>query len=59
MYPCIPAGRLVRLAQGLAFVQAIGGVVFAVGYELEKNLVVPVTIHCLGNVVIFLLPIFW
>ena len=48
---------LVRPMQGFAIVQAIGGVVFAVSYELEKNLLVPITIHCLGNMAIFLLPV--
>ena len=47
---------LVRPMQGFAIVQAIGGVVFAVSYELEKNLLVPITIHCLGNLAIFSLP---
>ena len=44
---------LVRPMQGFAIIQAIGGVVFALAYELEKNLVVPITIHCLGNMAIF------
>ena len=48
---------LVGSTQGFAIVQAIGGVVFAVSYELEKNLLVPITIHCLGNMAIFLLPV--
>ena len=47
---------LARPVQGFAIVQAIGGVVFAASYELEKNLMVPITIHCLGNMAIFLLP---
>jgi hypothetical protein len=47
---------LVRSVPGYAITQAIGGVVFAVSYELEKNLMVPITIHCLGNMAIFLLP---
>ena len=42
-----------------AITQAIGGVVFAVSYELEKNLLVPITIHCLGNMAIFLLPLLY
>ncbi len=33
--------------------QLIGGILFAVSYELEKNLLVPITIHCLGNLAIF------
>lgn len=37
--------------------QIIGGVVFAVAYELEKNIMVPITIHISGNIAIFLLSI--
>lgn len=33
--------------------QLIGGVLFAVSYEIEKNLLVPITIHSLGNLAIF------
>jgi len=35
--------------------QLIGGILFAVSYEIEKNLLVPITIHSLGNVAIFTL----
>lgn len=35
--------------------QLIGGILFAVSYEIEKNLLVPITIHCLGNLAIFTL----
>jgi len=38
--------------------QLVGGIVFAVAYEKEKNLMVPITIHCLGNLAIFSLTIF-
>ena len=40
--------------------QVVGGLLFAVAYEVEKNLMAPITIHALGNMVIFalsLLPI--
>ena len=37
----------------LPVTQLIGGILFAVAYELEKNLLVPITIHCLGNLAIF------
>ena len=37
--------------------QLVGGIVFAIAYEKEKNLMVPITIHCLGNLAIFGLPI--
>jgi membrane protease YdiL (CAAX protease family) len=33
--------------------QIIGGILFAVSYELEKNLLVPMTIHFLANLAIF------
>ena len=33
--------------------QLIGGILFAASYELEKNLLVPITIHSLGNLAIF------
>ena len=34
-----------------------GGILFAMAYEIEKNLVVPVTIHALGNAAIFTLSL--
>ncbi|MCK4984544.1 MAG: CPBP family intramembrane metalloprotease, partial [Desulfobacterales bacterium] len=33
--------------------QLIGGILFAVAYEIEKNLLVPIIIHVLGNLAIF------
>jgi membrane protease YdiL (CAAX protease family) len=39
----------------LPITQAIGGILFAVSYEVEKNLLVPITIHSLGNLAIFTL----
>lgn len=33
--------------------QLIGGLVFAIAYEKEDNLMVPITIHILGNTAIF------
>ena len=35
--------------------QVAGGILFAVAYEVEKNLMVPITIHALGNMAIFAL----
>jgi hypothetical protein len=35
--------------------QLIGGIVFAIAYEREHNIMVPITIHCLGNIAIFYL----
>ena len=37
--------------------QMIGGILFAVAYELEKNLLVPIIIHVLGNLAIFTLAL--
>jgi len=37
----------------LPVTQLVGGIVFALAYEKEKNLMVPITIHCLGNLAIF------
>jgi len=33
--------------------QVVGGLLFALAYEVEKNLMVPITIHALGNTAIF------
>jgi len=41
------------LGHGFPLTQVVGGILFAVAYELEKNLMVPITIHCLGNLAIF------
>ncbi len=38
---------------GLPITQALGGIIFAVAYEVEGSLMVPITIHCLGNFAIF------
>jgi uncharacterized protein len=43
-------------AAGMPLVQIAGGLVFAVAYEVEKNLMVPIVIHVLGNLAIFSLP---
>ena len=37
----------------LPLTQIVGGIVFAIAYEKEKSLMVPVSIHCLGNIAIF------
>ena len=41
----------------LPVTQIIGGILFAISYEVEKNLLVPITIHCLGNLAIFTLAL--
>ncbi len=42
---------------GLPLPQLVGGLLFAYAYEREKNLLVPITIHVLGNLAIFSLSI--
>jgi hypothetical protein len=37
----------------LPLTQIVGGIVFTIAYEKEKKMMVPVTIHCLGNMAIF------
>jgi membrane protease YdiL (CAAX protease family) len=37
--------------------QAIGGILFAVAYEKEKNLVVSMVIHISGNLAIFIISL--
>jgi hypothetical protein len=41
----------------LPITQIVGGILFAFAYEREKNLTVPITIHSLGNLSIFSLPL--
>lgn len=43
--------------QGIPVTQIVGGVVFAIAYETSANLMVPITIHCLGNLAIFTLSL--
>ena len=45
------------ITSGVSFIQVVGGLVFAIAYEVEKNLLVPITIHVLGNTAIFVLAI--
>ena len=40
-------------APGTHILQVVGGLVFAISYEIEKNLLVPIIIHVLGNLAIF------
>ncbi|MGD9160761.1 MAG: type II CAAX endopeptidase family protein [Desulfobacteraceae bacterium] len=37
-------------------IQIAGGIIFAVAYEIEKSLIVPIIIHILGNSAIYILP---
>jgi membrane protease YdiL (CAAX protease family) len=43
------------MGPGIPITQLVGGLIFAVSYEVEKNLIVPIVIHCLGNLAIFTL----
>jgi membrane protease YdiL (CAAX protease family) len=47
---------LLHPVKALAVTQTVGGVLFAAAYEIEGNLMVPITIHVLGNLAIFSLP---
>jgi membrane protease YdiL (CAAX protease family) len=42
--------------QKIPFPQIVGGLLFALSYEVEKNLVVPIVIHMSGNLALFSLP---
>jgi membrane protease YdiL (CAAX protease family) len=43
---------------GFFVIQITGGILFALTYEVEKNLMVPITLHMLGNLAIFSISIF-
>jgi membrane protease YdiL (CAAX protease family) len=43
--------------QRIPLPQIVGGILFAVAYEKEKNLMVPIVIHVLGNLAIFAIAI--
>jgi len=42
-----------HMTSGVPVPQLVGGVLFAVSFEFEKNLLVPTIIHILGNLAIF------
>lgn len=42
---------------GIPWVQAVGGVLFCVAYELAGSLWAPVLVHAAGNLALFLLPL--
>jgi uncharacterized protein len=42
--------------QNIPIPQIVGGLLFALSYEVEKNLMVPIIIHMSGNLAIFSLP---
>jgi membrane protease YdiL (CAAX protease family) len=43
--------------RGIPFTQIVGGLLFAAAYEVEGSLLVPITIHGLGNLAIFTLSL--
>lgn len=43
--------------QRIPITQVVGGIVFAVAYEVEGSLMVPIIIHVLGNMAIFTLSL--
>ncbi len=48
---------MLHASTGIPVVPLVGGIVFAISYEVERNLLVPVTIHVLGNLAIFFLSL--
>jgi membrane protease YdiL (CAAX protease family) len=42
---------------GIPVTQMVGGIIFALAYEIEGNLMAPITIHVLGNMAIFILSL--
>ena len=42
---------------GIPVPQIVGGIIFALAYEKEGNLIAPITIHILGNMAIFTLSL--
>jgi membrane protease YdiL (CAAX protease family) len=43
--------------QGIPVIQIVGGVLFAISYELSGSLMVPIVIHATGNLAIFTLSL--
>jgi membrane protease YdiL (CAAX protease family) len=43
--------------QGIPLTRLLGGILFAVAYEISGSLIVPITIHALGNLAIFTLSL--
>jgi hypothetical protein len=52
--PSLPTGQQFNYDP---FPQAVGGIVFAIAYKVEGNLMVPITIHVLSNTAIFALSL--
>ncbi|MBW1643405.1 MAG: CPBP family intramembrane metalloprotease, partial [Deltaproteobacteria bacterium] len=47
------------ILSGIPVPQIVGGIIFAIAYEKEGNLIVPITIHILGNMAIFTLSLIY
>jgi len=45
------------VSHGIPVTRLLGGIVFAVAYEIGGSLIVPITIHMLGNLAIFTLSL--
>jgi membrane protease YdiL (CAAX protease family) len=45
------------LGHGIPVSRLVGGILFAVAYEISGSLIVPITIHALGNLAIFTLSL--
>lgn len=48
-----------RNISAIPVTQIIGGVTFAIAYEIESSLMVPIIIHILGNMAIYIIPSVW
>jgi membrane protease YdiL (CAAX protease family) len=46
------------MGQGIPVIQIVGGIIFAVAYEVEGTLMTPITIHILGNCSLFTISYF-
>jgi membrane protease YdiL (CAAX protease family) len=46
------------MGQGIPVIQIVGGIIFAVAYEVEGSLMTPITIHILGNCSLFMISFF-
>jgi uncharacterized protein len=61
MVPALLGSTVIFVAlhstRALPVTQIVGGIVFAISYEFSRNLMVPMTIHALGNLAIFSLSL--
>ena len=48
---------ILHSVHGLPVIQIVGGIVFAAAYETSRNLMVPITLHMLGNLALFTLSL--